>query len=173
MSDRIEQLYQTAIAGGLINVGDEASNARDEYPVLFVAPLGSMLPDDGQLNYKTFDKFGEILEFEIGSVVLFREDQAKLLAVLSVDSDVFERNVHALYGLPSTEYGRWFEEATFGKPRVSYGPLVSEIRTSNEVAAAKAANEPRTVVEREDARILTGSGKVRTYDDDSIGLASE
>lgn len=173
MSDRMEQLYQTAVAGGLINTESELDNAREQFPVLFVAPLGSVLPDDGQLSYKTFDKFGEILEFEIGSVVLFREDQAKLLAVLSEDADVFERNFHALYGLPSAEYGRWFEEATFSKPRVSYGPLVSEIRTSNEIAAAKSANEPKTVVEREDARILTGNGRVRTYDDDSIGLATE
>lgn len=173
MSDRIEHLYQTAIAGGLIKTEDEESLAKDEYPVLFVAPLGTSLPDDGQLAYKTFDKFGEILEFEVGSVVLFREDQARLLAVLSLDSDVFERSVHALHGLPGVEYGRWFDEATFGKPKVSYGPLVSEIRTSNEVAAAKSANAPKTVVEREDARVLTNTGKVRTYDDDSIGLASE
>lgn len=173
MSDRIEQLYQTAVASGLINLDAAADGERQDHPVLFVAPLGSVVPDDGQLTYKTFDKFSEILDCEVGTVVLFREDQARFLAVLSADASVFERDIHALYGLPSAEYGRWFEEATFGRPRVSYGPLISEIRTSNEVAAAKAANEPKTVAEREDARILTSSGKVRTYDDDSIGLASE
>lgn len=173
MSDRMEQLYQTAVAGGLISNEDVEGKLRESFPVIFVAPLGSVLPDDGQLSYKTFDKFGEILDFEVGTVILFREDQARLLGVLCIDSDVFERNVHALYGIPGADYGRWFEEVTFGKARVSYGPLVSEIRTSNEVAAARAANETKTVAEREDARVLTSKGKVRTYDEDSIGLASE
>lgn len=173
MSDRIEQLYQTAIAGGLIRTDDDETKKIEEYPVIFVAPLGTVVPDDGQLSYKTFDKFGEILDFETGTVILFREDQAKLLSILCVDAAVFERDVHVLYGLPNTEYGRWFDEVTFGRAKVSYGPLVSEIRTSNEVAAAKAANEPKTVTEREDARILTGDGRVRSYDGDSIGIATE
>lgn len=172
MSDRMEQLYQTAVASGLINA-DATKQQREEYPTLFVGPLGVSVPEDGMLNYVTVDKFVDVLGHPAGTVVLFREDQAKLLAVLCQDSDVFERDVHAVYGLPATEYTRWFEEAVFAKPRVSYAPLISEIRNAREIEQVREAAAPRTVTEREDARTLTKSGLVRTHDDDSIGLASE
>lgn len=172
MSDRMETLYQTALASGLIQAdGTEAQRAS--YPTIFVGPLGAAVPEDGMLNYVTVDKFVDVLSHPAGTVVLFRKDQERLLSVLCVDSDVFERDVHAVYGLPGTEYERWFEEATFQKPRVSYAPLISEIRTSNEVQAAKSAAQPRTVAEREDARTLNKHGQVRTHDEDSIGLAEE
>lgn len=172
MSDRMEQLYQAAVSGGLIN-GGQGDGVKPEYPTLFVAPLGNSLPDDGILAYKTIDRFSDIVGFSAGTVVLFREDQARLLSVLCTDADVFEFDVHAVYGLPGAEYGRWFEEACFSKPRVSYAPLISEIRISREVDDLRAANAPKTVTEREDDRILTSEGKVRTHDEDAIGLATE
>lgn len=172
MSDRMEQLYQTAIAGGLINADKEEAD-RSSYQTIFVAPLGSSLPDDGLLTYVTVDKFSDLLSQPAGTVVLFREDQARLLSVLCQDADVFERDVHAVFGLPNVDYGRWFEEATFSKPRMSYAPLISEIRISRDVDNLRSANAPKTVAEREDARILTTKGTVRIHDEDSIGLATE
>lgn len=172
MSDRMEQLYQTAIASGLINT-DAGPNEQANLPTLFVGPLGVSLPEDGVLSYKTVDRFADIIGFPAGTVVLFREDQARLLSVLCVDADVFGFDVHAIFGLPGAEYGRWFEEATFSKPRVSYAPLISEIQISREVEDLRAANAPKSVSEREDERILTRNNEVRTHDEDSIGLATE
>lgn len=172
MSDRMEHLYQTAVASGLIH-SDAKESDRVEYPTIFVAPLGVAVPDDGMLTYVTVDKFQDLLQHPAGTVVLFREDQGRLLAVLCQDSDVFERDVHAVYGLPGTEYPRWFEEATFAKPRVSYAPLISEIRTAREIEQVRSAAAPKTVAQREDERILTKTGEVRSHDDDSIGIASE
>lgn len=172
MSDRMEQLYQTAVSSGLIQT-DNTDAQRAQYPTIFVAPLGTSLPEDGMLSYVTVDKFVDVLSHPAGTVVLFRKDQERLLSVLCVDADVFERDVHAVYGVPGVEYERWFEEATFSKPRISYAPLISEIRTSNEIEAAKSAAQPRTVAEREDARTLNKHGDVRTHDEDAIGLATE
>lgn len=145
------------------------SEQQSELPLMFVAPLGTSLPEDGQLTYLTANSFSDLLKAADGSVMLFREDQQRMLEILAKDAELFGYTVKALYGVPGSAYDRWFEEAVFGLEKVSYAPLVSEIRIAREVTAAKRANV-RTVVEKEEKQYVRPNGTVR-YDDE-ISVAS-
>jgi len=168
MSNRMDKLFHDAAEAGVIARVDE-NGKKEGLPPLFVAPLGTVVPDDGLLAYVTVDKFADIVSAEAGSVVLFRKDQARMLFILSQDADMFGFDVKALMGLPSTEYEQWFDEATFSRDKVSYAPLISEIRIADEVDAAKAANRIEgTTHLREQKRISRGDGSVRYHE--NIGV---
>lgn len=168
MSHIDDMMFQAAQAG-VVQVLDDDANEPEH--VILVAPLGTEVPDDGILTYVTIDVFYDLLNVAHGSVVLFREDQAKLLEVFARERSVFARSVKALYGVPGATYEPWFDDATFGLPKLSYSPLVSEIRIANDVAAVKEANRPLSVVEREEKQYKRADGSVR-YDHD-ISVAKE
>jgi len=139
--------------------------------VVLVAPLGSVVPDDGILSYSTFDSFSELLNASHGTVILFRPDQKKMLEILSAERETFGLEVKALFGVPGVLYEVWFEEATFGLTKLSYSPLVSEIRMAADVDALKRANEPVSVIEKEERQHRKADGSVRH--DQQIGVARE
>lgn len=168
MSNRIEKFFQDVLNAGAIKVAPEAGK-KEPLPVLFVAPLGTEVPSDGLLTYVTFNTFAELLGAPEGAVVLFREDQKNKLTTLCADAAVFERDVRAMYGLPATEYKAWFDEATFQTEKVSYAPLVSEIRIADEVEATKEATRKQgSTYQQERKRTERSDGSVRYHD--SIGV---
>lgn len=163
-------LYEHAKRLNLV-ASDEEELDRSSFQILLVAPLGTVVPDDGILRYVTVDSFRDVLNAESGSVILFRQDQGAMLSVLSGNADALSVDVQALFGVPGAEYTRWFEEATFSRPRLSYGPLVSELRESANLNKIQEDNRVKTVSERETARRTRGDGTVRYHEDDSIGVA--
>lgn len=165
---RYDNLMNLAEATGAIKRVEEPKEAL---PVALVAPLGVSVPDDGILSYVTVDNFKQLLDTPEGSVVLFREDQAQMLTTFCRDSDLFGRSVQVLYGAPGSTYDRWFDEATFEKSKVSYAPLVSEIRIAGDIAAVKKANESQSVVDKEEQQFRKRDGGVRY--DERIGTAAE
>jgi hypothetical protein len=168
MSNRIEKFFQDALNSGAIERPAEEGK-QEKLPVLFVAPLGTEVPNDELLSYVTFNTFVELLSAPEGAVVLFREDQKNKLATLCADAAVFERDVRALFGLPATEYKPWFDEATFQLEKVSYAPLVSEIRIADEVEATKEATRQQgSTYQQERKRTERKDGSVRYHE--NIGV---
>lgn len=168
----MNKLMEDARTLGIVST--ETEDNRKDYAPLVVAPLGSAVPDDGFLNYVTFDTFREILEAAPGSVLLFRDDQAAKLKALCENADALEVSIQALYGLPATDYLRWFDEAVFAMPRLAYSPLVSELRENKTVLELRKAKEPVSVHQREVKQRTRGDGSVRYHDgEDDVGLAEE
>lgn len=141
---------------------------KPEFPVLFVAPLGDLVPDDGVFKYTTVTDLSQIGTVEERSVILFREDQATELAVFTKHADSFGRSVQSLFGVPGSNYGVWFDDATFGLDRVAYGAFVAELRAASEIAAQTAAAE-RSGTKVESDRYVKASGQVRYSQDISVG----
>lgn len=136
-------------------------------PVLFVAPLGDQVPDDGVFNYTTINDLSDVGSVPERSVILFREDQGAHLAVLVEHDEFFGRAIQTLFGVPGSHYSPWFEDATFASERIAYGAFVAELRAASEIAEQRAANE-RSGTKVESDRYTTASGKVRYSSDIEI-----
>lgn len=133
---------------------------KTESEVLFVAPIGDSMPEDGVFTYTTINSLSDLGLVKARSVILFREDQADILTVLSRNAEQFDRTVQPLFGVPGANYGLWFDDATFGLDRIAYGAFVAELRAAEEVALqAKSAARSGTDIESD--RYTTATGKVR------------
>lgn len=139
-------------------------------PVIFVAPLGDQVPEDGVFSYTTVTDLSDIGAVAERSIVLFREDQNEQLAVLVKHATLFGRAVQTLFGVPGSQYSPWFEDATFSSERIAYGAFVAELRAASEVAAQQAANN-RSGTKVESDRYTTANGKVRFSE--TIGTAGD
>lgn len=139
-------------------------------PVLFVAPLGDQIPDDGVFSYTTINDLSDVGGVAERSVILFREDQNAHLAAFVKHADLFGRAVQTLFGVPGSQYSPWFEDATFGSERIAYGAFVAELRAASEIAAQQEANN-RSGTKVESDRYTTSSGKVRFSE--KIGTAQD
>lgn len=167
-------LYEKARQLGLTSDGDSDNGIdRSDFQQLIVAPIGSSVPEDGLLSYVTVDSFKDILNAANNSVILFREDQAELLAVLCTNADALAVDLRAMFGIPSTEYDRWFESAVFNVAKVSYAPAISAIREATMVDELRAKDAPKSTHENEVVRRTRADGTTRYHDDDSIGLADD
>lgn len=166
-------IFETARKFGLTADEQDDKLDRTGFQQLIVAPLGTSVPEDGLLTYVTVDTFKDILNTADNSVILFREDQAELLAILASNADALAVNLRALYGIPSTEYDRWFDSATFNVAKMSYAPTISAIREANVVNDLRVKEQPKSTHQNEVARRTRSDGSTRYHDDDSIGLANE
>lgn len=144
------------------NKDDESRKTKK--PILFVAPLGSVVPDDGVLNYLTLDTAVQFLtaaSLDKTDVILVREDQAPLLKAICENADVFDVEVRTLYGVPESDYKVWFDEATFGVDRISYSPFVSELRIAHDVVEMQERSRERSVIEKEESTFVRKTGLVK------------
>lgn len=107
--------------------------------VLFVAPVGKTIPEDGVFDYTTIDDLSDVELVKSRSVILFRRDQADLLTTLSRDWKRFAPAVLSLLDAPGGGYDAWFNDATLGLDRIAYEPFVAELR------AAKSQQQPNTI----------------------------
>lgn len=141
-------------------------------PLVFVAPLGDQVPEDGVFTYTTVTNLSDIGKVEERSVILFREDQNAQLAVFAKHGEEFGRAVQAFFGVPGSTYGVWFEDAAFGLERVAYGALLAEMRAAAEVAAQTAANA-RSGTKVESDRYTGATGNVRYSTNIGVGDDSD
>lgn len=131
-----------------------------EHEVIFVAPLGAAIPEDGVFNYTTVNNLSDIGAVPARSVILFGEDQNEALAVLAKHCDLFHRSVQMLFGVPGSDYGPWFDDATFSLERIAYGAFVAELRAASEIAKQTRADE-RSGTKVESDRYTRANGDVR------------
>lgn len=118
---------------------------KTDFDVLFAAPIGDAVPEDGVFVYTTINNLSDVGLVKARSVILFREDQAEALTVLSRHSEQFARTVQPLFGVPGGNYGVWFDDATLvstasrtGRSSPSCVPQKrSRYRQSPPVAAAR------------------------------------
>lgn len=139
-------------------------------PVLFVAPLGNEVPDDGVFQYTTINNLSDIGAVGERSVILFREQQSAALKVLCSNMEEFGRRIQPLFGVPNSIYEVWFDDAAFGTDRVAYGAFVAELRASAELEAQRKAST-RSGTDNERERFSKASGAVRFNTE--IGVAGD
>lgn len=144
-------------------MGSAGMPKKPDFPVIFVGPLGTEVPQDEIFEYTTISDLSEIGSVKERSVVLFREDQAEMLKVFSDHCELFGRTAQPLFGIPGTQYGVWFDDATFSRERASYGTFVSELRAAAEIAAQVAAAS-RSETDVESDRYRKADGRVRYND---------
>lgn len=152
-------------------------NKEDEtelvLPLVLVSPLGAAVPDDGLLEYVTFDSAGDFLglaERARARVALAREDQGELLRVLCDNSKLLGIEIKAVYGVPECDYRPWFDEVTFHKERLSYSPFVSEMRIAKDVAEMQEKERPKTVVEKEESTFIRKKGGIKSIEAGRIAV---
>lgn len=133
---------------------------KKDLPVIFVAPLGNAVPDDGVFKYTTIDNLSQLSTVGERDVVLFSEDQAEMLSVLCKHSESFGLAVETLFGVPGSDYAVWFEDATFASERIAYGAFVAELRSAADIAEQNAAAS-RSGTKIESDRYTTKAGNVR------------
>lgn len=143
--------------------GDDEYRTRNDRPFLFVAPLGSSVPEDGMFEYTTISDLRDLKGLGENTVVMFHEEQMAMLRTLCSNQESFGLDVRSLYGVPDLDYRGWFDDASFGAERQMYGPMVAEIRVQREVEAIDAASrQTQTDVER--SRYTRADGSVRHLD---------
>lgn len=141
----------------------DVAKPEEERELLFVAPLGSSVPEDGMFEYTTIQDLRDLKGLGQNAVVLFHEDQMGMLRALCSNQAAFGLDVRSLYGVHELDYRGWFDDASFGAERQMYGPMVAEIRIQRETAAIEsAANRTGTDVER--SRYERKDGSVRHLD---------
>lgn len=151
-------------------------NINVDLPSVFVSPLGTEVPDDGLLEYVTFDGAKDFLDAGTNTrtrVVLAREDQAELLELLCNNTELLKLNVFAMYGVPGSDYKPWFDEATFKVERVSYSPFVSELRIANDVERAVEENRPKSTIETEQKTYTRRTGTVKPITREQVVIGDE
>lgn len=144
--------------------GTSGLPGKPKYPVIFVAPLGTAVPDDGIFSYTTINSLRDLGTVEDRSVILFGHDQEQMLRVLSQNDGLFHVAVQSLFGVPGSDYLPWFDDAAFGLDRIAYGAFVAELRAAKETSEQLAARE-RSGTDVEASRYTTASGKVRYNQD--------
>lgn len=137
---------------------------KQKFPILFVAPLGREVPDDGVFEYTTITSLSDVGAVPERSVILFAADQESMLRTLAQGAGDFHRAVESLFGVPGTEYLPWFDDASFGLDRIAYGAFVAELRAAREVHE-HIQSHARSGTDVESDRYTTAKGKVR-YDND-------
>lgn len=145
---------------------------KSDLPVIFVAPLGAAIPEDGVFNYTTIDNLSQLATVKPRDVILFSEVQAEALSVLCKHAEQFGLEIKTLFGVPGSEYFVWFEDATFASERIAYGAFVAELRAASEVAEQTEAAE-RSGTKIESDRYTTRTGKVRYSETISAGDDSD
>lgn len=137
-----------------------ADKAKAELPFIFVAPLGSSVPEDGIFQFTTIDDLRDLKGLGQNAVVLFHEDQIDMLRTLCQNQSSFGLDVRSLYGVNELDYRGWFDDASFGAERQMYGPMVSEFRVAQELQQIEEARtQSGTAVER--ARYERADGSIR------------
>jgi len=128
----------------------------------FVAPNPTELPDDGVLNYVVISSVYDLKDAPERSVLLFPASQERLLSILASNPDVFGLRLQCLAGVPKADYSVSFDQTVWNMEKVSYGPLLSELRLSIEVdAQTRAAG--MTLHDQERARVTRSSGEVKAH----------
>lgn len=74
-----------------------------EHEVIFVAPLGSVVPEDGVFNYTTINNLSDIGSVPARSVILFGEGQNEALVVFAKHCALFDRAAQMLFGVPGSD----------------------------------------------------------------------
>lgn len=165
-------------SSGLLSDPNKEDKIDLVLPLVLVSPLGTSVPNDGLLEYATFDSAKDFLglaEHTRARIVLAREDQSDLLRVLCDNSELLDIEIKAVYGVPECDYRPWFDEVTFHKERLSYSPFVSEMRIAKDVAEMQEKERPKTVVEKEESTFIRKKGGVKLIEPDrvTVGLGSD
>lgn len=162
--------------GGLVPDPNKVTDRPIDLPMVIVSPLGTSVPDDGLLEYATFDTakdFIGLADKTRARIVLVREDQQELLRVMCEYGDVLGLEVKAMYGTPECDYRPWFDEVTFSKERISYSPFVSEMRIAKDVAAMQERERVKSVVEKEEGTFVRKKGGVKSIDPNRIAVGMD
>lgn len=145
-------------------------------PSLFIGPLGSEMPEDGLLEYATFDTAIDLLSAAghgKAVIMMVREDQQELVKVVCESDHVLGVNVFVMYGIPGSTYAPWFDEVTFSKEKVSYSPFVSELRIISDVTKAVEANREKSTLEKEQTSYTKRNGTVKSIKPSQVSVGED
>lgn len=164
-------IYNKAASLGLTS--GEEEDARARRPLLLLAPLGTAVPDDGMLEYRTFQSAAELLTPVDGVVWLCAPEQLPKVKAVVSNADAFEFRPIVVFGVPSTEYDQSFGDATFGAERWAYTSVISALRESSDLEQLKKESAVLSKHDRERKQVSRADGTVRFHGNDAIRTAEE
>lgn len=94
---------------------------------LYLCPAVAKLPDDGLLNYVTFEAFGDLLALPERSVVLLRPDQFRFVKVVEAYGNTVGLDFKILTGVAEADYSVAFDDATWSFERIAYAPFIADL----------------------------------------------
>lgn len=130
--------------------------------VLYICPDLDKKPDDGLLNYTTFDVFADLLKIAEHSVVLVRPDQFNVLKAVEHYGPVLGLDFKILTGVAGADYSAAFDDATWSFERVAYGPFIADLTDSINTAKTIAAQE-KGAFGKEQASFTRANGTVKAF----------
>jgi len=142
----------------------ERSNLETE-PCLIV-PGEDALPQDGVLDYVTFDGLKGLIDVvrSAKTVIVFRGDQLELLEILTKYPKHFGFHAVVLAGAPGVNYTPEFEAATYSLHRAAYHAVINDAaeleRRSVELTAEKKASSQ---YEKEASTYVRKTGNVKEF----------
>lgn len=155
-------IFQTEATINREKAAKTPEQANDAVRVLYVCPDLDKKPDDGLLNYTTFDVFGDLLKVAEHSVVLIRPDQFNVLKAVEHYGPVLGLDFKVLTGVAGADYDAAFDDATWSFERVAYGPFIADLTDSINTAKTIAAQE-KGGFGKEQASFTRANGTVKAF----------
>lgn len=142
---------------------DETVVVRNEtFKTVYLAPASDTVPDDGLLEYVTFESIYDFKTTPDRAVVMVRADQLDLIKCCIGAAVFLEVTFAVMQGVPASEYGQLFEEVTWRLDKFAYSPFVTELRLAidldNQVKA-----QTRSVYDDEKSRYTRKNGGVKEH----------
>lgn len=142
---------------------EEAEADQNVEPkTLYLCPAVSKLPDDGLLNYVTFEVFGDLLALPERSVVLVRPDQFRFLKVVETHGATVGLDFKVLTGIAEADYSAAFDDATWSFERIAYAPFIADLTNTLTLESTLRAQQ-KGAVATEEAAYTRKDGSVKAF----------
>lgn len=139
---------------------DEAQSVDTK--TLYLCPSVAKLPDDGLLNYVTFETFGDLLALPERSVVLLRPDQFRFVKVVEAHGNTVGLDFKVLTGVAEADYSVAFDDVTWSFERIAYAPFIADL-TNTLTLESTLRSQKKGAVATEEAAYTRKDGSVKEF----------
>lgn len=141
---------------------DVVQNVNANVKTFYLCPAVAKLPDDGLLNYVTFEAFGDLLALPERSVVLLRPDQFRFVKVVEAYGNTIGLDFKVLTGVAEADYSVAFDDATWSFERIAYAPFIADL-TNTLTLESTLRTQKKGGVAAEEAAYTRKNGSVKEF----------
>lgn len=141
---------------------DAEADRNVELKTLYLCPAVSKLPDDGLLNYVTFEVFSDLLSLPERHVVMVRPDQFRFLKVVETYGATIGLDFKVLTGIAEADYSVAFDDATWSFERIAYAPFIADLTNTVTLESTLRAQR-KGAVANEEAAYTRKDGSVKAF----------
>lgn len=155
-------VYMLDLPDNAPELNSEESIQTDSAHVLYVCPHVDKLPNDGFLEYASFEVFTDLFKLEPRTVVMVREDQLHVLKVVQDYGPVVGITIRCITGIPEADYSVTFTDATWAFEKIAYAPFIADLSSAVDTQE-QIKNQLKGGVADEEARYTRKDGSVKEH----------